>query len=78
MGLSGGTGSENYCRQDEAQLDPTVTLRHSFTTPTVAIARSASTAATPVSVISTDFFAFDDASNHYGLRTYQPDAKAVE
>ena len=36
------------------------------------------TAATPVSVISTDFFAFDDASNHYGLRTYQPDAKAVE
>jgi nucleoside phosphorylase len=32
----------------------------------------------PTSVVSTDFFAFDDASNHYGLRTYQPDAKAVE
>jgi nucleoside phosphorylase len=32
----------------------------------------------PTSVLSTDFFAFDDANNHYGLRTYQPDAKAVE
>jgi nucleoside phosphorylase len=30
------------------------------------------------SVISTDFFAFDDARDSYGLRTYQPDAKAVE
>lgn len=32
----------------------------------------------PASVISTDFFAFDDVSNHWGLRTYQPDAAAVE
>ena len=32
----------------------------------------------PISVISTDFFAFDDARDSYGLRTYQPDAKAVE
>lgn len=28
--------------------------------------------------ISTDFFAFDDASNHYGLRTYEPTSHAVE
>jgi nucleoside phosphorylase len=32
----------------------------------------------PTSVISTGFFAFDDARDSYGLRTYQPDAKAVE
>ena len=36
------------------------------------------TTTNPTSVLSTDFFAFDDATNHYGLRTYQPDAKAVE
>lgn len=28
--------------------------------------------------VSTDFFAFDDANNYYGLRTYQEDASAVE
>ncbi|SOD70988.1 nucleoside phosphorylase [Jatrophihabitans sp. GAS493] len=38
----------------------------------------ADSAKNPVSVLSTDFFAFDDANNHYGLRTFQPDAKAVE
>lgn len=32
----------------------------------------------PVSTVTTDFFAFDDASDHFGLRTYQPDAHAVE
>lgn len=31
-----------------------------------------------VSTVTTDFFAFDDASDHYGLRAYQPDAHAVE
>ena len=36
------------------------------------------TKAKPTSVLTTDFFAFDDADDHYGLRTYQPDAKAVE
>jgi nucleoside phosphorylase len=36
------------------------------------------TKAHPTSVVTTDFFAFDDASDHYRLRTYQPDAKAVE
>lgn len=36
------------------------------------------TRAHPTSVISTDFFAFDDADDHYGLRSYQPDARAVE
>jgi nucleoside phosphorylase len=36
------------------------------------------THADPTTVITTDFFAFDDASDHYGLRTFQPDAKAVE
>jgi nucleoside phosphorylase len=36
------------------------------------------TAAKRATVISTDFFAFDDADNGYGLRTYQPDAAAVE
>jgi nucleoside phosphorylase len=36
------------------------------------------TKAEPTSVLTTDFFAFDDANDHYGLRTYQPDAKAVE
>lgn len=33
---------------------------------------------TEVDVISTDFFAFDDAANSYGLRTYNPKAHAVE
>lgn len=33
---------------------------------------------TPLSVLTTDFFAFDDADDHYGLRSYEPDAKAVE
>jgi uridine phosphorylase len=28
--------------------------------------------------ITTDFFAFDDAENHYGLRTYDSNARAVE
>ncbi|SDI86908.1 Phosphorylase superfamily protein [Frankineae bacterium MT45] len=32
----------------------------------------------PASVLSTDFFAFDDAKDHYGLRTFQPDARVVE
>ena len=31
-----------------------------------------------MSVISTDFFAFDDAKDSYGLRIYQADAHAVE
>jgi nucleoside phosphorylase len=29
-------------------------------------------------VVTTDFFAFDDASDHYGLRSYEPSARAVE
>jgi nucleoside phosphorylase len=28
--------------------------------------------------VTTDFFAFDDAADHYGLRAYEPDACAVE
>jgi nucleoside phosphorylase len=32
----------------------------------------------PANTISTDFFAFDDASDHYGLRAYDPRAHAVE
>jgi nucleoside phosphorylase len=35
-------------------------------------------AASPIVVLTTDFFAFDDAADHYGLRAYQPDARAVE
>ncbi|MEP6561511.1 MAG: hypothetical protein ABJD68_10635 [Nakamurella sp.] len=34
--------------------------------------------ADPASVLTTDFFAFDDAANSYGLRTYEPTARAVE
>jgi len=30
------------------------------------------------SVLTTDFFAFDDAADTYGLRTYQPTTRAVE
>jgi nucleoside phosphorylase len=36
------------------------------------------TDAAPISVLTTDFFAFDDAENTYGLRTYDPEAHAVE
>ncbi len=32
----------------------------------------------PAQAVSTDFFAFDDAEDHYGLRTYDPRARAVE
>lgn len=32
----------------------------------------------PAEVLTTDFFAFDDAENSYGLRTYDPNARAVE
>jgi nucleoside phosphorylase len=32
----------------------------------------------PRTVLTTDFFAFDDAENSYGLRTYNPRARAVE
>ena len=32
----------------------------------------------PVYTVTTDFFAFDDADDHYGLRAYQPQARAVE
>jgi len=32
----------------------------------------------PVDVLTTDFFAFDDDTNDYGLRTYDPAARAVE
>jgi nucleoside phosphorylase len=28
--------------------------------------------------VTTDFFAFDDAADHYGLRAYEPDTRAVE
>jgi nucleoside phosphorylase len=38
----------------------------------------AGTAATPLDVLTTDFFAFDDAEDSYGLRTYDPLAHAVE
>jgi hypothetical protein len=38
----------------------------------------ASTVAAPVDVLTTDFFAFDDAEDHYGLRAYEPQAHAVE
>lgn len=34
--------------------------------------------AAPVSTLTTDFFAFDDAADHYGLRTADPAARAVE
>ena len=36
------------------------------------------TADRPAHTISTDFFAFDDAADRYGLRTYDPHARAVE
>lgn len=32
----------------------------------------------PTVTVTTDFFAFDDASDHYGLRAYEPAAHAVE
>ena len=32
----------------------------------------------PAQVITTDFFAFDDADDHYGLRAYDSKARAVE
>lgn len=38
----------------------------------------AETAHEPRTVLTTDFFAFDDAENSYGLRTYNPHARAVE
>lgn len=34
--------------------------------------------ATPAWVLTTDFFAFDDAEDHYGLRSYNPEARVVE
>ena len=34
--------------------------------------------ATPAGALTTDFFAFDDAADHYGLRTVDPTARAVE
>jgi hypothetical protein len=36
------------------------------------------TSVNPIEVVSTDFFAFDTADDHYGLRSYAPNAKAVE
>jgi nucleoside phosphorylase len=36
------------------------------------------TVAAPVDVLTTDFFAFDDAEDSFGLRTYDPLARAVE
>jgi nucleoside phosphorylase len=36
------------------------------------------TTSNSTTTITTDFFAFDDAADHYGLRTYEPDARAVE
>lgn len=36
------------------------------------------TAATPAAVLTTDFFAFDDTTDGYGLRAYNPNAHAVE
>jgi nucleoside phosphorylase len=36
------------------------------------------TAATPATVLTTDFFAFDDTTDHYGLRAYNQQARAVE
>jgi nucleoside phosphorylase len=35
-------------------------------------------ATSPATVLTTDFFAFDDAADDYGLRTYNPRARAVE
>jgi nucleoside phosphorylase len=32
----------------------------------------------PETVLTTDFFAFDDTTDSYGLRAYNPDARAVE
>jgi nucleoside phosphorylase len=36
------------------------------------------TAAAPATVLTTDFFAFDDTTDHYGLRAYNQRALAVE
>lgn len=36
------------------------------------------TAADPATVLTTDFFAFDDTTDSYGLRAYNPHAHAVE
>ncbi len=36
------------------------------------------TAAEPTTVLTTDFFAFDDTTDSYGLRAYNPQAHAVE
>jgi nucleoside phosphorylase len=36
------------------------------------------TSAKPIDVLTTDFFAFDDNTNDYGLRTTDPQARAVE
>jgi nucleoside phosphorylase len=38
----------------------------------------ASTVAAPVDVLTTDFFAFDDAEDSFGLRAYDRQARAVE
>jgi nucleoside phosphorylase len=38
----------------------------------------ASTVAAPVDVLTTDFFAFDDTEDSFALRTYEPQARAVE
>ena len=35
-------------------------------------------AADPATVLTTDFFAFDDTTDSYGLRAYNPHAHAVE
>jgi nucleoside phosphorylase len=36
------------------------------------------TATDPATVLTTDFFAFDDSTDHYGLRAYNQQARAVE
>jgi nucleoside phosphorylase len=72
---SGGVHTGQFSTAQQTRLP--VNARHlPAATRTPAIVDHAGSG--PVAVLTTDCFAFDDAADHYGLRSYEPDARAVE
>ncbi len=69
------TSSSRFALADESLLPANAArLPQAPRTPMIVPA----TAADPATVLTTDFFAFDDTTDSYGLRAYNPRARAVE
>jgi nucleoside phosphorylase len=67
--------SSRFALADEALIPVNASrLPEASRTPTIV----PETPAAPVAVLTTDFFAFDDTTDHYGLRAYNQNARAVE